>query len=77
MDMSGARALTLTNEAIATALISAPPRITTGWRSCAAEVGGDVLAMAVVVASIPFVIVAIGLPIALVVRLLLWLGRLL
>jgi hypothetical protein len=76
MDMPGARALTLPNEAIAAALSPAPPRITTRWRRRAAEVGGDVLALAVVVASIPFVIVAIGLPIALVVRLLLWLGRL-
>ena len=35
----------------------------------------DVLQMLVVVLSIPFVILAFGLPIALVVQLLLWIGR--
>jgi hypothetical protein len=37
---------------------------------------GDVIALAGIVFCIPFVILAIGIPIALVVQLLLWVGRL-
>jgi hypothetical protein len=38
---------------------------------------GDALALIGVVLAIPFVILAIGIPIALFVQLLLWIGRLL
>jgi hypothetical protein len=43
----------------------------------AADVGMDVLMLLAVILSIPFVILAVGIPVALAVRLLLWLGRLL
>ena len=42
----------------------------------AAVIGGDVLALGTLVFSIPFVILAIGIPIALLVQLVLWAGRL-
>lgn len=42
----------------------------------AVEVAGDVLLAAAVVMGFPLVILAIGIPIALVVQLLLWIGRL-
>jgi hypothetical protein len=42
-----------------------------------AVVVGDLLGVAAIAVSIPFVILAIGIPIALCVRLLLWLGGLL
>jgi hypothetical protein len=41
----------------------------------AVDVAGDVLLAAAVVMSIPFVILAIGIPIALFVQLLLWIAR--
>jgi hypothetical protein len=44
------------------------------WR--AAVVVGDLLGAAAIVLCIPFVILAIGIPIALCVRLLLWIGGL-
>ena len=40
----------------------------------AAQFAGDLLAAAAVIVCIPLAIVAIGIPIALVVRLLLWLA---
>jgi hypothetical protein len=43
----------------------------------AGGVGMDVLMLLAVVLSIPFVILAVGIPIALVARLMLWVGRLL
>ena len=45
------------------------------WR--AAVVVGDLLGAVAIVLCIPFVILAIGIPIALCVRLLLWIGGLL
>lgn len=41
-----------------------------------AAIGGDMLALGAIVFSIPFVILGIGLPIALLVQLLLWITRL-
>jgi hypothetical protein len=43
----------------------------------AAAIGGDLLAAVVLMLCIPFAILAVGLPFALVVRGLLWLGGLL
>ena len=65
---------TLTTAAV-TASLSHPPRLE-GSRSLrrAAGVGGEFLALVGIVCCIPFVILAIGLPIALAVRLLLWVG---
>ena len=45
------------------------------WR--AAVIAGDLLGAVVIVLCIPFVILAIGTPIALCLRLLLWIGGLL
>lgn len=41
----------------------------------AGEMGGDLLALAGIIAVIPLVILGIGIPIALVIQLLLWIGR--
>jgi hypothetical protein len=41
-----------------------------------AAIGGDLLALCGIVLCIPFVILGIGIPIALFVQLLLWIGRL-
>ena len=43
----------------------------------AADILGDVLGAVAIVLGIPFVILAVGIPIALCVRLLLWIGGLL
>jgi hypothetical protein len=40
-------------------------------------IAGDLLALGVVVFCIPFVILAVGIPVAGIVQLLLWVGRLL
>ena len=63
--------------AFATAVDEARPLIVPGrlWR--ATVVAGDVLGGLAIVICIPFVILAIGIPIALCVRLLLWIGGLL
>ena len=42
-----------------------------------ARVGVDLLMLMAVILSLPFVILAIGIPIALAVQLLMWIGRLL
>jgi len=44
------------------------------WLRRAAAVVGELLALLGLVLCIPFVILAIGMPIALLVRLLLWIG---
>ena len=69
--------VTLTRTTLGTAFNEARPLVVPGrlWR--AAVVVGDVLAAVAIVLCIPFVILAIGIPIALCVRLLLWLGGLL
>lgn len=48
------------------------PRAPSRWGALA----GDFLTLLMVVLSIPFVILAVGLPIALIVQLLLWIARL-
>ena len=68
---------TVTRVALRTTFNEARPLVVPGrlWRGAVAV--GDVLAAVALVLSIPFVILAIGIPIALIVRLLLWLGGLL
>jgi hypothetical protein len=68
---------TLTRAALATPFNQARPLVVPGrlWR--AAVVVGDLLAAMAIVLCIPFVILAIGIPIALCVRLLLWIAGLL
>ena len=67
----------LPRAALGTTLSQAGPLAVPGrlWRS--AVVVSEVLAAVALVLCIPFVILAIGIPIALFVRLLLWLGALL
>ena len=67
----------LTRAAIATTFNDARPLVLPGrlWR--AVVVVGDLCGAAAIVLCIPFVILAIGIPIALCVRLLLWIGGLL
>ena len=63
---------TLTRTALATTFGEVP-----GPLRRAAVVVGDLLGAMAIVLCIPFVILAIGIPIALCVRLLLWIGGLL
>jgi hypothetical protein len=67
----------MTNAALATTLNGPRPLVVPGrlWR--AVVIVGDVLAAVALVLCIPFVILAIGIPIALCVRLLMWIGGLL
>ena len=67
----------LTRAAIANAFDQAPARTVSGPFRRAAVVVGDLLGAVAIVLCIPFVILAIGTPIALFVRLLLWIGGLL
>ena len=67
---------TLAKTTLATTFVHAPLANAGALRRVAA-VGGDLLAALAVVLSLPFVILAIGIPIALCVRLLLWIGGLL
>jgi hypothetical protein len=68
---------TLTRAALATTFNEAPPLVVPGRLRRTAVVVGDLLAAVGIVLCIPFVILAIGIPIALCVRLLLWIGGLL
>jgi hypothetical protein len=68
---------TLPSAALATTFNKAPPRVGSGGLSRAAGVVGDLLGAVAIVLCIPFVILAIGIPLALGVRLLLWVGGLL
>jgi hypothetical protein len=54
-----------------------PLVVVRGLLRLGAVVVGDLLGVAAIVLCVPFVIVAIGTPIALLVRLLLWIGGLL
>jgi hypothetical protein len=45
------------------------------WRQRAVEVAGDLMTALLVIFSIPFVILAVGLPIVACVRLVLWVAR--
>jgi hypothetical protein len=68
---------TLTTAGLATTFDEARPLVVPGrlWR--VAVVVGDLLGAMAIVLCIPFVILTIGIPIALCVRLLLWIGGLL
>jgi len=68
---------TLTRAALATTLNPARPLVGPGRLRRAAVVIGDLCAAVGIVLCIPLVILAIGIPIALCVRLLLWIGGLL
>jgi hypothetical protein len=67
----------LARAALATTFDQARPVAVSGPLRRTAAVVGDLLAAAAMVLCIPFVILAIGIPIALCVRLLLWIGGLL
>ncbi len=64
----------LTSAVAATTLTRAPLLEVPGWLRRAAAVVGELLAVVGIVLCVPFVILAIGMPIALCVRLLLWIG---
>jgi len=68
---------TMTSAGLTTTFIEARPLVVPGrlWR--AAAVVGDVFAAVGIVRCIPVVILAIGIPIALCLRLLLWVGGML
>jgi hypothetical protein len=68
---------TLTRAALTTTFDQAGALIVRGPFRRVAVVVGDVLGAVAIVLCIPFVILAIGIPIALCVRLLLWIGGLL
>lgn len=68
---------TLTRAALGTTFNQARPLVVPGPLRRAAVVVGDLLGAVALVLCIPFVILAIGIPIALCVRLLLWIGGLL
>ena len=72
LDTVGPREATLTSAPLAIALNLAPPLVVPGPIRRAAAVGGDLLSLAGIVFCIPFVILGLGIPIALCVRLLLW-----
>jgi hypothetical protein len=67
----------LTRAGLAATFNEARPLLVPGrlWRG--AVVGGDLLGAMAIVLCIPFVSLAVGIPIALCVRLLLWIGGLL
>jgi hypothetical protein len=64
----------LTTAALTASLRHGPRRERSGSLGRAVGVVGEFLALVGIVCCIPFVILAIGLPIALAVRLLLWVG---
>ena len=68
---------TLTNAALTTTVDPARPLAVPGALRRAALAVGDLLAALAIVLCIPFVFLAIGIPIALCIRLLLWIGGLL
>lgn len=68
---------TLTKADLAATFNEARPLVVPGPLRRAAVVVGDLLGAAGIVLSIPLAILAIGIPVALCVRLLLWIGGLL
>jgi len=70
-------AVTVTKPPFATAVDHASPLIDDGLLSRAASTLGDALMSAAIVICIPFVILAVGIPIALCLRLLLWIAGML
>ena len=67
---------TLTRAALATPFNQAQPLVVPGPLRRAAAVIGDLFVALGVVLCVPWVILAIGMPIVLCVRLLLWIGGL-
>jgi hypothetical protein len=67
----------LTREALATTFNQDRPLVIPVPRRSAAGLFGDLMGAVAIVLCIPFVILAIGIPIALCLRLLLWVGGLL
>jgi hypothetical protein len=64
----------LPRAALAATFTEAPPLFLVRPLRRAAVLGGDLMGAVAVVLCVPFVILAIGTPIALCVRLLLWVG---
>ena len=77
LDTTGRGEATLTSTTLVTPLRPARPLVVPGSLRRAAAIGGELLALVGIVFCIPFVILAIGMPIALGVRLLLWVGGML
>ena len=73
--MIGPREAALTRPVLPIRVDSATGIAVPGPFQRAGELAGDLLTMAGIVLCIPFVILAIGTPIALCVRLLLWIGE--
>jgi hypothetical protein len=67
---------TLTRAALATTSTQARPLAVPGRLRHAVNVSGDVLGAGLIVLCVPFVMLAIGMPIVLCVRLLWWIGGL-
>jgi hypothetical protein len=74
LDTIGPREATLTSAGLATTLDRARWLVVPGPLRRAAAVVGDALALTGIIFAIPLVILGIGIPIALCVRLLLWIG---
>jgi hypothetical protein len=68
---------TLTRTPLTTTFDRPRPLVVPGLFRRAAAVAGDLVGVVALVLCIPFVILAIGIPIALCLRLLLWIGGLL
>jgi hypothetical protein len=67
----------LTRSPSATAVDQAQPLIAPGLLRRGAQITGDLLTALAIVLCIPFAILAVGIPIALCVRLLLWIAGML
>jgi hypothetical protein len=74
LDTTSAPDATLSSAAFAAALRPTPPVRVPGPGRRVVGIVGESLALVGIVFGIPFVILAIGIPIVLFVRLLLWLG---
>jgi hypothetical protein len=72
IDTAGAREATLASAGLATTFNAGTPLAVPAVLRRAAEILGDLLTLAAIVLCLPFVIVAIGTPIALCIRLVLW-----
>ena len=74
LDTALPREAALTEALLGTAVEPARPTAAPSLLRRAAEGGGDLLLLLGIVFCIPFIVLALGLPVALGVRLLLWLG---
>jgi hypothetical protein len=68
------REATLTETALGTPFNPARPLVVPALLRRAAEVVGDLLGLAGIALALPFVILGIGIPFALCIRLVLWIG---